>query len=347
MVKTFHQKNAEKSQPTTDSATSEPVITPKTFHQRQTDKPLMDSPTPAAPKALFQPTVENSVDDDSRQHLELAIARLELDDYQFDDTELSRAHLLQTAIQLDDSSYVTDYGAEASQQSESILNQLTTVTRSDYADGVRKYLGLILEATQKVDIDAISSATPSLFNRFFSSSVNNKARFMELERDIKSNMTFCQNRLNQLKKSQQIFGELFQKNEQQFRSLTVYLLAGQLRLEQEQLIVENTPEATQNLFARQAQQDKKDSLARFQRRLHTLKILRHTVLLRMAQLRLEQKNTLTLIDHATETINLVIPAWRQQILALFSLSPNDSAIALQEQLATTQHTLSQKLLSLN
>jgi hypothetical protein len=30
------------------------------------------------------------------------------------------------------------------------------LTRSDYADGVRKYLALILEATQKVDIDAIS-----------------------------------------------------------------------------------------------------------------------------------------------------------------------------------------------
>ncbi len=347
MVKTFHQQDAEKSHPTTDSTTSEATFTPKTFQQRQTDKAPMDSPAPIVPKALFQPTVQNSVDDNSRQQLEQAIRRLTLDDYQFADTELSRAHLLQTAIQLQDSSYVTDYGADASQQSESILNQLTILTRSDYADGVRKYLALILEATQKVDIDAIGNTNPSLINRFFNRSVNNKARFIELEREIKNNMTFCQDRLNQLKKSQQIFGELFQKNEQQFRSLTVYLLAGQLRLEQEQLILENTPEETHNLFARQAQQDKEDGLARFERRLHTLKVLRHTVLLRMAQLRLEQKNTLALIDHATETINLVIPAWRQQILALFSLSPNESAMALHEQLATTQQTLSQKLLSLN
>ena len=134
--------------------------------------------------------------------------------------------------------------------------------------------------------------------------------------------------MNHLKKSQQIFGELFQKNEQQFRSLTIYLLAGQLRLEQEQQDLLQQPTESKNLFAQQAQLDKKDNLARFERRLHTLKILRHTVLLRMGQLRLEQKNTLMLIDHANETINLVIPAWRQQVLALFSLSPNDNVSEL-------------------
>lgn len=362
MVKTFHQVNDSKNAASIASAgenlavvpNAEPSFAPKTFHQKQSLKPPpvttapMDS-TPA-PKALFQPTVQNSVDESSRQWLEMAIARLELNDYQFADTELSRANLLQTTIQLHDSSYVTDYGAEASQLSESILNQLNTVTRSDYADGVRKYLGLILEATQKVDIDAISNSNthnPSFFNRFFSSSVNNKARFMELERDIKSNVTFCQNRLNQLKKNQQLFAELFQKNDQQFRSLTIYLLAGQLRLEKEQELLQQQPVESQNLFAQQALLDKKDNLARFERRLQTLKILRHTVLLRMGQLRLEQKNTLTLIDHANETLNLVIPAWRQQILALFSLSPNDSVSELYQQLATTQQTLHQKLLSLN
>ena len=50
-----------------------------------------------------------------------------------------------------------------------------------------------------------------------------------------------------------------------------------------------------------------------------------------------------LIDHANETINLVIPAWRQQVLALFSLSPNDNVSELYEKLATTQQTLQKKI----
>jgi uncharacterized protein YaaN involved in tellurite resistance len=304
-------------------------------------------PVPAQPKALFQPTVQAAVDDNSRQLLQAAIERLALDDYQFLDTELSRANLLQAAIKLDDPSYVTDYGAEASQQSESILNQLTTVTRSDYADGVRKYLGLILIDTQKVDVDAIRAATnPSFFDRFFNKGVTNKAGFIELERSIKNHCALCQDRLNHLKKTQQIFGELFQKNEQQFRSLTVYLLAGQLRLETEKARLQQQEVQTHNIFAQQALLDQIDALARFERRLHTLTVLRHTVLLRIGQLRLEQKNTLTLIDQANETINLVIPAWRQQILALFSLTPNDDHNALYQQLATTQEALSKKLLAL-
>ena len=111
MVKTFYQVNDSKKAASIAStgenlavvSSAEPSFAPKTFHQKQSLKPPpvttapMDS-TPA-PKALFQPTVQNSVDESSRQWLEMAIARLELNDYQFADTELSRANLLQTTMQ--------------------------------------------------------------------------------------------------------------------------------------------------------------------------------------------------------------------------------------------------------
>jgi hypothetical protein len=42
-----------------------------------------------------------------------------------------------------------------------------------------------------------------------------------------------------------------------------------------------------------------------------------------------------------------VPAWKQQILALFSLSSSDNNSLLYQQLADTQQSLHQKLLSLN
>lgn len=347
MVKTFHQINAEKN------ATSTPIVsddaapfTPKTFHHQQAA--IMENASTNQPKALFEPTVQATVDAQGLALINEAIIRLNLDDHAFNQSELNKALLLKSTIRAADASYVTDYGAQASQHSESILNQLNTITRTDYADGVRKYLAIILEATQKVDFDSLrTNRSPSFFDRFLRSKVNNKARFMELERDIKSNMTFCQNRLNQLKKTQQVFSELFIKNEQQFRELTVYILAGQLRLEEEQQALQQMPEQDNNVFAHQAKLDTKDALSRFERRLQTLKVLRHTVLLRMGQLRLEQKNTLTLIDQANEMLNLMLPAWRQQVMALFTLSSSDNNSELYTQLAATQESLNKQLLSLN
>jgi len=304
------------------------------------------------PKPLFKPNVQATADEQSLQQVQGSIARLQLDDYEFSASDIAKATLLKAAIRIDDPSYVTDYGAEACQQSETILNQLNTISRNDYAEGVRKYLGYILTDTQKVDIEAISKGgEKSFFSRLFSNGISTKSDFLGLERDIKSNMTFCQNRLNQLKKTQQIFSELFAKNEQQFKDLTQYLLAGQLRLEEEQqlmqqLMQQQNPVAA-NVFAQQALIDKQNALSRFERRLQTLKVLRHTVLLRIGQLRLEQQNTLTLIDQANETLNLVVPAWKQQILALFSLSSSDNNSLLYQQLADTQQSLHQKLLSLN
>lgn len=346
MVKTFHQKNVEKNQQMT---TSSPVIvkdtdiTPKTFHGKQST--VMDN---NQPKPLFKPNVQATADEQSLQQVQGSIARLQLDDYEFSASDITKATLLKAAIRIDDPSYVTDYGAEACQQSETILNQLNTISRNDYAEGVRKYLGYILTDTQKVDIEAISKGgEKSFFSRLFSNGISTKSDFLGLERDIKSNMTFCQNRLNQLKKTQQIFSELFAKNEQQFKDLTQYLLAGQLRLEDEQQLMQQQNPVAANVFAQQALIDKQNALSRFERRLQTLKVLRHTVLLRIGQLRLEQQNTLTLIDQANETLNLVVPAWKQQILALFSLSSSDNNSLLYQQLADTQQSLHQKLLSLN
>ncbi len=346
MVKTFHQKNVEKNQQMT---TSSPVIvkdtdiTPKTFHGKQST--VMDN---NQPKPLFKPNIQATADEQSLQQVQGSIARLQLDDYDFSASDIAKATLLKAAIRIDDPSYVTDYGAEACQQSETILNQLNTISRNDYAEGVRKYLGYILTDTQKVDIEAISKGgEKSFFSRLFSNGISTKSDFLGLERDIKSNMTFCQNRLNQLKKTQQIFSELFAKNEQQFKDLTQYLLAGQLRLEEEQQLMQQQNPVAANVFAQQALIDKQNALSRFERRLQTLKVLRHTVLLRIGQLRLEQQNTLTLIDQANETLNLVVPAWKQQILALFSLSSSDNNSLLYQQLADTQQSLHQKLLSLN
>ena len=62
---------------------------------------------------------------------------------------------------------------------------------------------------------------------------------------------------------------------------------------------------------------------------------------------LEQKNIHALIDQTHETITLLIPAWRQQVMALFSATPADSQTALYEQLASTQQALQERLQALN
>ena len=46
-------------------------------------------------------------------------------------------------------------------------------------------------------------------------------------------------------------------------------------------------------------------------------------------------------------LNLMIPAWRQQIMALFSLSSSDNNSELYAQLAATQESLNKQLLSLS
>jgi hypothetical protein len=43
----------------------------------------------------------------------------------------------------------------------------------------------------------------------------------------------------------------------------------------------------------------------------------------------------------------VIPAWRQQVMALFSASAGDAHAELFDRLATTQHALQERLQAIN
>ena len=100
MVKTFHQKNAEKN------ATSTPIVsddtaffTPKTFHSKNTA--IMDNANTNQPKALFEPSVQATIDDQGLALINEAIVRLDLDDHAFNQAELNKALLLKNTIRVE------------------------------------------------------------------------------------------------------------------------------------------------------------------------------------------------------------------------------------------------------
>ena len=350
MVKTFHDRNQDKPA----APASESVPGGRLFADMEARKQAVARPPEqaapdavATPAPLFRPTVHADRAAGQRERIEAALARLNLNDYMLDDGEISRIIQLQDDIRLDDPLYISEFGTSLGEFSDTILNRLAEIAHNQYPDQIRSYLNAILQQTRRINLDALQGGRRGLIQSLFSRGVTDRNGFRQVEQDITAITALCLEKLSALKKSQLAFVELLEKNELQFRSITTKLAAGQLRVAEELAAQSVESVAPGDFFARQQYQDHQEALQRFERRLHNLALLRQTVLLRMSQLRLEQKNIHALIDQTHETITLLIPAWRQQVMALFSATPADSQTALYEQLASTQQALQERLQALN
>lgn len=352
MVKTFHDRNPSSGgSPEPVNAPVEPLPGGSLFAameaRRQADR--ADAPPPSAeatpsPRPLFRPTVQSQVDPSLKAAVEQAITDLKLDDFSFGDNEISRIIQLRDDIRLDDPLYISEFGADLGKFSDNILDRLGELSNSRFPEQIRQYLDGILQLTRKVNLDALrSGGKGGLFFGLFTRGITDKSGFRHLEMDVSSLTSRCLEKLKLLKQSQQAFVELLDKNELQFRAITAQMVAGQLRLADERARLAQTPAESGDFFVRQARQDLEDALQRFDRRLHNLSLLRHTVLLRMSQLRLEQKNIHALIDQTHETITLVIPTWRQQVMALFSVSTGEGHAELFARLESTHLALQERL----
>lgn len=352
MIKTFHELNSDKPAP--EPASLAPgsslfaSLEARKHGQNAPEVPPAQPDNAAPPKPVFRPAVHAEVSAEQRAGVEAAVRELKLDDFIFADAEISRILLLQDSIRLDDPTYVGEFGGDLSLFSDSILNRLAEISQSQYPAQIRHYLGAILQLTRKVNLEALKEGSGGGFLKsLFTRGVSDREGFRQIEHEITAIAASCLERLALLKKAQQAFVDLLEKNELQFRAITTQMVAGQLRAARERQLLETSNPVEGDFFARQQHQDRLDALARFERRLHNLSLLRHTVLLRMSQLRLEQKNTHSLIDQTHETITLVIPAWRQQVMALFSAAAGDSQAELYSRLESTQLALQERLQAIN
>ncbi|MDO8329427.1 MAG: toxic anion resistance protein [Fluviicoccus sp.] len=343
MVKTFHDRTPKPAPP--DSSAETPGSPLFASLEARKLSAAADSAT-TAPKPLFRPAVHAELAAGERARIEQAIAGLKLDDFRFGDAEISRIIQLRDDIRVDDPTYISEFGADLGQFSDGILNRLAEISQSRYPEQIREYLTGILQQTRKVNPEALrESGNAGWLKSLFTRGVTDKEGFRQVEREIGSLTASCLEKLSLLKKSQLAFVDLLEKTELQFRTITCQMVAGQLRLAAEREEADAAPPG--DFFARQEAVDRQEALNRFERRLHNLSLLRHTVLLRMSQLRLEQKNIHALIDQTHETITLVIPAWRQQVMALFSASAGEMHAELFDRLATTQHALQERLQAIN
>lgn len=140
-----------------------------------------------------------------------------------------------------------------------------------------------------------------------------------------------------------VFDGLFEKNLEYFRDLQVYIVAGEEKLAElrDQTIPALRAEAQAKGDAMSAQvvRDFEDTVNRFEKKVHDLKLSKTIAIQTAPQIRLIQNNDKVLVDKIQTAILSTIPLWKSQIVIALGLERQKNVLELQRSVTDATNEL--------
>ena len=146
-----------------------------------------------------------------------------------------------------------------------------------------------------------------------------------------------------LMKDVAMFDGLYDKNLEYFKQLQLYIKAGEEKIQElnETTIpeLEAQAKASDNPMATQVVQDFKNSVSRFEKKVHDLKISKTIAIQTAPQIRIIQDNDKILVDRIQSANYNTIPLWKNQMILALGLSRQQEALKMQQAVSETTNDL--------
>jgi uncharacterized protein YaaN involved in tellurite resistance len=250
-------------------------------------------------------------------------------------------------IDISNPQHVMLYGADAQKKvsdfADTILSDVKNKDAGNVGDMMSKLIGELKhfeDATEK----------PKGIRAWFSSAekyvATVRARFDSVSQNVESIAGTLENHQVQLLKDVSMFNHLYDMNIQYFKELTMYIIAGEQRLEDFRAneIVKAKEKASQSGDAMDAQRasDLVAAADRFEKKLHDLKLTRQISMQMAPQIRLLQNNNALLIERIQSTLVNTLPLWKNQIVLAIGLEHSRDAMQAQREVTNMTNDLLKK-----
>ena len=238
-------------------------------------------------------------------------------------------------IDISNSETVLKYGNAAqmkiSQFSDKILEDVKTKDTGAISD----MLTNLVAELKGFDVDeGKKGGFFGLFKKAGNSLTQLKAKFEKVEENVTEIIATLQNHQKQLISDCKMLDDLYAQNEQYYHELTLYIIAGEIklrRLREEELppLLAKAQETADPADA-QAANDFAQLIERFEKRIHDLKLTRMVSVQMGPQIRLMQTNDNVLAERIQSTIANTIPLWKSQMVIALGMQHAEDALKAQK-----------------
>lgn len=247
-----------------------------------------------------------------------------------------------TKIDVMDQNLVLQYGAKAQNKisafSDNILEDVKTKDIGDTGELLANLVGEI-----KSFNSSIGTSKKGIF-KLFNSAKKEISTIIAKYNKIEKNVDIIENNLEKNKvillKDIALFDTMYDKNLEYFKEISLYIIAGERKLEE--LKNKTLPaakakfEETHEQLDAQKIQDLENQINRFEKKIYDLKTTRIISIQMAPQIRLLQNNDAELVEKIQSSITNTIPLWKNQMV--LALGINNSKKALESQQAVSNLT---------
>lgn len=258
----------------------------------------------------------------------------------------ARVEEVKNSIDLMDSQTALQYGVGAQRSisgfSETILSQVRNKD-SGYVGELMSDLLIKVKEVGVSDLDgSILDKLPILGNasravkKFIQKYEKLEVQIDKIEHELE------QARMQMLKDIT-MFDGLFEKNMEYFRELQIYIAAGDEKIKELREItlpkLHSEAAAKGDPMSIQLVKDFEDTINRFEKKVHDLKLSKTIAIQTAPQIRLIQNNDKTLADKIQTALLSTIPLWKSQIVVALGLHRQEAVLKLQKSVADTTNEL--------
>ena len=252
-------------------------------------------------------------------------------------------------LDLSDTGTVLAYGNQAQQEiakfSDSVLENVKTKDIGNVGDLLSDLVVEIKEFDNMADVNdskgilAIFSSVKKRVDKLLAKYSKVNTNVEKIEKNLDDHRV-------RLLKDIAIFDEMYEKNIESFKLISLYIIAGEKKLQELKEIElpklkEKASKSGDQLDAQKVN-DMSEMITRFERKLYDLKTTRIISIQMAPQIRMIQNNDSELVEKIQSSITNTIPLWKNQIVIALGLANAKSALKSQQEVSELTNQMLKK-----
>ncbi len=286
-------------------------------------------PTPAAPAAPGAPAAAAAAAQAPAQQPEAPVEKLDIS--VLAPAEQAAVREFAKKIDVTDSAQVLSYGSAAQKNIADFSSQaLEKVRTKDLGEAGDMLADLVAQLNGLNDATEQPKGLKGLFHKASRSIADLKTKYDKAEVNVDKISSALDQHWITLNKDIVTMDNMYDMNQAYFKELTMYILAGKLKLEELQSkdLPELLKKAEQSGLPEDAQaaNDFANMIGRFEKKIHDLELTRMISIQMGPQIRMIQNNDALMAEKIQTAIVNTIPLWKSQMVLAMSMYHSQQAM---------------------
>ncbi len=253
-------------------------------------------------------------------------------------------------VDVTDSAQVLQYGSGAQTKISSFSDSVLDTVKTKNTGEVGDLLADLVANVKDFNTDVPASLAPKGIQGLFFNAKKEIDKLIAKYSKVETNVDKIEKQLETQKikmlKDITIFDTMYEKNLEYFKELSLYIIAGEKKLnELRNEVLPALQKAAEESGEQQDVQkvnDMVNAINRFEKKLYDLKTKRIISLQMAPQIRLIQNNDSELVEKIQSSLINTIPLWKNQIVIALGLANAKSALGVQKAVTDTTNEMLKK-----